>query len=71
MAVASGRVEALDPDLVPWVWGANSATSVVGSIFALILAIHLGFSAVLFFGAGLYLLALIFIRHRVWRGEQA
>jgi hypothetical protein len=65
------RVEKADPDLVPWIWGANSATSVVGSIFALILAIHLGFSAVLFFGAGLYLLALLFIRHRAWHTDAA
>jgi spermidine synthase len=61
------RVERADPALVPWVWGANSATSVIGSIVSLVLAIHLGFSVVLYLGAGLYLTGLLVIRHRVWR----
>ncbi len=39
-------VEKVAPDLVPWAWGANSAASVLGSIVALILAIHAGFAFV-------------------------
>lgn len=61
------RVERKDADLVPWVWGANSATSVVGSIFSLILAIHAGFTAVVWFCVALYVLALIVLTHRAWR----
>jgi len=62
------RVERVDPGLVPWVWGANSATSVIGSILSLVLAIHLGFSVVLCVGVGCYLTGLLVIRHPVWRG---
>ncbi len=62
------RVEKSDADLVPWVWGANSATSVIGSILSLILAIHFGFSVVLFFVVGLYLVCLVLMRHGAWRG---
>jgi hypothetical protein len=40
---------------------------VVGSVFSLILAIHYGFSAVLYFGVGLYVLALILMAHPAWR----
>jgi len=39
-------VERTAPELVPWAWGANSAASVLGSIVALIAAIHFGFAAV-------------------------
>ncbi len=43
-------------DLTPWAWGVNSAASVLGSIVALVLAIHFGFSAVALLGAATYLL---------------
>lgn len=45
------------PQLVPWVWGINACTSVVGAILATLLAIHLGFNAVVLTGVGLYGLA--------------
>jgi hypothetical protein len=47
-------VDAAAPQLTPWAWGANSAASVLGSIFALVLAIHLGFQAVAVIGALTY-----------------
>ncbi|MDH4284712.1 MAG: SAM-dependent methyltransferase [Gallionellaceae bacterium] len=46
------------PRLVPWVWGVNACTSVVSAILATLLAIHLGFSAVVLAGVALYGLAL-------------
>lgn len=48
-------VERIAPDHVPWAWGANSAASVLGSIAALVLAIHAGFTAVAGFAALVYL----------------
>jgi hypothetical protein len=48
-------VDAAAPQLTPWAWGANSASSVLGSILALVLAIHLGFQAVAVVGALTYL----------------
>lgn len=41
----------LDPEMVPWGWGVNGATSVVGSALAVVLSMNVGFSATL--GAGL------------------
>lgn len=46
------------PQLVPWVWGINACASVVGAILATLLAIHVGFNAVVLTGVGLYGLAL-------------
>ncbi|HET9701225.1 MAG TPA: SAM-dependent methyltransferase, partial [Burkholderiales bacterium] len=47
----------LDPQLVAWGWGLNGFASVVGAVLATLLAIHLGFNAVLVLAAVLYLAA--------------
>ena len=44
-------------DLVPWMWGLNGITSVVGSVAAMALAKLFGFGSVLVFGAIIYALA--------------
>lgn len=44
-------------DLVPWMWGLNGVTSVVGSVGAMAVAKLHGFSAVLAVGAAVYALA--------------
>jgi predicted membrane-bound spermidine synthase len=49
------------PELVPWAWGVNGAMSVLGSIAALVIALLAGFNQALLVGAGLYLLAIVFI----------
>ena len=46
-----------DPHLVPWAWGVNGATSVLGTIGATVLAIHAGFGTTLRAGGVLYVLA--------------
>jgi len=43
---------------VPWAWGINASVSVVSAVLATLLAIHLGFRAVIVIAAGLYLLSL-------------
>jgi hypothetical protein len=43
---------------IPWLWSINSATSVLGSIAATLLALHAGISLTLVAGAGFYALAL-------------
>lgn len=40
--------------LVPWVWGINACASVVSAVLATLLAIHLGFNAVLLAAVALY-----------------
>lgn len=46
-----------DPEQVPWLWGMNGLASVLGSVLAMVLAWHFGFSAALLTGAGAYLVA--------------
>jgi SAM-dependent methyltransferase len=45
------------PGVVPWLWGINGVTSVLGSALGIALAIHVGFRAVLIIAALLYGLA--------------
>jgi len=49
------------PEIIPWAWGVNGATSVMGSVGALVIAILSGFNQALVVGASLYLVAIIFI----------
>ncbi len=42
--------------MIPWAWGINGTTSVVGSAMALILAINFGFNITLLIGFSFYLL---------------
>jgi predicted membrane-bound spermidine synthase len=49
------------PEIIPWAWGVNGATSVMGSVAALVIAILSGFNQALMIGAGLYLAAMVLI----------
>jgi MFS family permease len=50
------------PEIIPWAWGVNGATSVMGSVAALVIAILTGFNQALIIGAALYLAAIYFIK---------
>jgi spermidine synthase len=50
-------VSETDPQFVPWAWGLNGCASVVSAVLATIVAMHLGFSAVVVAAAVLYGLA--------------
>jgi predicted membrane-bound spermidine synthase len=50
------------PEIIPWAWGVNGATSVMGSVAALTIAILTGFNQTLVIGAALYLIAIAFSR---------
>ena len=52
------------PEIIPWAWGVNGATSVMGSVAALVIAILTGFNQALLVGASLYLLAMAFMARR-------
>lgn len=54
-----------DPHGIAAFWGANAVTSVLGSAAAMALAIIFGFSAALWFGAGLYAVAAL-IAYLIW-----
>jgi hypothetical protein len=51
------RVEAVDARLIPWAWGINGCASVIAAVLATLLAIHLGFTAVVLAALLLYGLA--------------
>ncbi len=48
------RVEAGDARLIPWAWAINGCASVTGAVLATLLAIHIGFTAVVIAALVLY-----------------
>lgn len=50
---------ARSPELIPWCWGLNGVASVVATASGALLALHLGFSALLLAGGASYLLAAV------------
>jgi hypothetical protein len=61
-------VDRVSDKLTPWAWGANSAASVVGSIFALIFAIHFGFTATALVAGTIYVVLCWPAARRLGRG---
>ena len=53
------RLAAEAPAFIPWAWGINGCASVLAALVAALLAVHVGFSAVLILAAALYLVAAI------------
>jgi hypothetical protein len=56
------QAKILRAEIIPWLWAVNGFSSVIGSITAVIISIHLGFLAVIAISAVMYILALIFYR---------
>lgn len=56
------RLAAVADRLVPWAWGVNGCASVVSAVLATLLAIHLGFNAVLLLAVALYVVATLAFR---------
>jgi len=63
MAFPSGlaRLSRLNPSAVRWAWALNIAASVLGSVVAVFLAVHIGLRETLLFGGVMYLGALMVI----------
>ena len=51
------RIRAHAPGWIPWAWAVNGCASVIGAVLAALLAMHLGFTAVVGLAAALYLVA--------------
>ena len=51
-------VSSIAPPLVPWVWGINGYCTVIGTVLCVILALMMGFKAVMFLACGIYLVGL-------------
>ncbi len=50
--------------LIPWMWGINGVSSVFGSVSAVVIAIHLGFTEALLICAGCYFLIFLVFYNR-------
>jgi uncharacterized membrane protein YhiD involved in acid resistance len=61
MPLAIRLISRTAPKLIPWAWGVNGASSVMGSVAALGVAISSGFYQALLVGATFYLLACFFL----------
>jgi len=57
-----GLVSETAPALVPWAWGINGCASVISAALATLLAIHMGFTAVVLLAMLFYTLAAVSIR---------
>lgn len=53
-AVALSHLKEHTPRFIPWAWGVNGLTSVLGSILAIIIAMSFGFAFVIMTGAACY-----------------
>jgi hypothetical protein len=49
------------PELIPWMWGVNGATSVVASVMAMVVSLNIGLRGTLLVGMGIYALAWVAI----------
>ncbi|MFO8071453.1 MAG: hypothetical protein R6V85_06220 [Polyangia bacterium] len=58
------------PRRIPWLWGINSAASVLGSVSAVLISIHAGISIAILAGAGFYATALL-LAFSLTRGRSA
>jgi hypothetical protein len=50
------------PNAVRWAWSVNAASSVFGSVLAMMIAIHFGLKLTMMIGGALYLCAALFAR---------
>jgi hypothetical protein len=56
------RIATVRPALVPWAWGINRCASVLSAIRAILLAMSLGFNAVVLIAIGLYVVVAATLR---------
>jgi spermidine synthase len=56
------EVQKLNPKFIAWAWGVNGVTSVLASIIAIVVAMRMGFTLVVWIAAGIYLLGTISYR---------
>jgi len=50
---------------IPWMWGVNGVSSVLGSALTVMVAIQFGFSVALLLGAGSYVVVFLLFRKEV------
>jgi hypothetical protein len=61
-SAAAEKTSSAGESAIEWAWAMNAASSVLGSVLAMVIAIQFGLNATLACGAGAYLLALMLTR---------
>jgi spermidine synthase len=56
------------PRFIPWAWGINGLTSVMGSVLAIIFAMRVGFTVVILLGCVSYVLGFLAVLHHLRSG---
>jgi len=56
------------PRFIPWAWGINGLTSVMGSVLSIIIAMRIGFTSVIVLGSFIYILGLFSIIYHLRGG---
>jgi hypothetical protein len=59
MPLGISVLDRTQPNLIPWMWGINGATSVVASVLAMVVSLNIGLRGTLLVGMGIYALAWI------------
>jgi hypothetical protein len=57
MPLGIAVLDKVRPQLIPWMWGINGATSVVASVLAMVVSLNIGLRGTLLVGMGIYALA--------------
>ena len=55
-------LENTEAGAIEWAWAMNAAASVLGSVLAMVIAVHFGLAATLACGAAAYLAAMMMVR---------
>ncbi len=61
MPLGIAALDKVRPQLIPWMWGINGATSVVASVLATVVSLNIGLRGTLLVGMGIYALAWVFM----------
>jgi hypothetical protein len=54
MPLGISMLNRMQPELIPWMWGINGATSVVASVLAMVVSLNIGLRGTLLVGMGIY-----------------
>jgi hypothetical protein len=71
MPMGLAALSTRDPGMIPWAWAVNGATSVLGSLGSLIVAMNFGYLTALTLGALSYALTVPFLSRMAGKGNDA
>jgi hypothetical protein len=71
MPMGLAALSTREPEMIPWAWAVNGATSVLGSLGSLIVAMNFGYLTALTLGALSYALTVPFLSRMAGKGNDA